>query len=55
MQMSLNKDISVALLSAVLSSWMTPETPTRNSINSNLQQQNITTDNLNPKSAEFIS
>ncbi|MDE4970163.1 pilus assembly protein PilF, partial [Francisella tularensis subsp. holarctica] len=55
MQISLKKVISVALLSAVLSSCMTPETTTRNSIKCNWQQQNNTTDNLNPNSAEFIS
>ncbi|MBK2356784.1 pilus assembly protein PilF [Francisella hispaniensis] len=55
MQISLKKIISVAFLSTILSSCMTPETPTRNSIKNNSQQQNNTSENLNPNSAEFIS
>ena len=55
MQISFKKVISVALLSVVLSSCMSPETPTRNFIKNNSQQQNNITENFNPNSAEFIS
>ncbi|ALB01612.1 pilus assembly protein PilF [Francisella persica ATCC VR-331] len=55
MQVSFKKIISIALLSAILSSCMTPKKSTRNSIKSHLQQQNNTNKNINTNSAEFIS